>query len=188
MNIKATRCQTSAVRYRPTTSYRLERSGRVGQSHRFKSATLSCLGPRSKRKGKRSQREGSSQQVISGAGKPPGLQHLSSHFNSLPLVPGRGALIETKEKKSLRDNNAGSNNGSTAAECIWPRSEPRKRFGTSLLCFHCSAVLLVNWWQRSVTEDKDGSLRESSAHQRRRDREILLVRLLYRKCSAVEMR
>ena len=53
--------------------------------------------------------------------------------------------------------------------------------------FTC-AVLLVNWWQRSVTEDKDGSLRESSAHRRRRDREILLVRLLYRKCSAVEMR
>ena len=54
--------------------------------------------------------------------------------------------------------------------------------------FTSSAVLLVNWWQRSVTEDKDGSLRESSAHRRRRDREILLVRLLYRKCSAVEMR
>ena len=51
-----------------------------------------------------------------------------------------------------------------------------------------SAVLLVNCWQRSVTEDKDGSLRESSAHRPRRDREILLVRLLYRKCSAVEMR
>ena len=54
--------------------------------------------------------------------------------------------------------------------------------------FTSSAVLLVNWWQRSVTEDKDGSLRESSAHRRRRDTEILLVRLLYRKCSAVEMR
>ena len=37
--------------------------------------------------------------------------------------------------------------------------------------FTSSPVLLVNWWQRSVTEDKDGSLRESSAH--RRDREIL---------------
>ena len=32
--------------------------------------------------------------------------------------------------------------------------------------FTSSAVLLVNCWQGSVTEDKDGSLRESSAHSR----------------------
>ena len=47
-----------------------------------------------------------------------------------------------------------------------PQPEPRQRSSTSLL----SVVLLVNWCWSSVTGDKGGSLRESSAH--RPDREI----------------
>ena len=80
-----------------------------------------------------------------------GLHQASSHFNSLPGL----ALPETKEKKSGGSNQqcARSNNGRTAANCIWqnrddaniqnPESNPQHL--CCLLSFSPGAVLLVNW-------------------------------------------